>query len=158
MTGHTGGVSERRRVTLRTTHADADCVADALAPDNTDSMALRVDDDTVVCQIERPTIGGLRSTVDDYVVNLRVATTVVDRAMAHAANAASSNAQSAETTGTAVNVAGGVEGVDGAEGEDGADDTDDTDAIDATDGADAIDATDDTDVIDATDDTDTDTH
>jgi len=152
MTGHTGGVSERRRVTLRTTHPDADCVADALAPDNTDSMALRVDDDTVVCQIERPTIGGLRSTVDDYVVNLRVATTVVDRAMAHAANAASSNAQSAETTGTAVNVAGGVEGVDGEDAIDGADDTD---AIDATDGADA---TDDTDAIDAIDDTDTDTH
>lgn len=152
MTGHTGGVSERRRVTLRTTHADADCVADALAPDNTDSMAIRVDDDTVVCQIERPTIGGLRSTVDDYVVNLRVATTVVDRAMAYAANAASSNAQSAETTGTAVNVAGGVEGVDGEDGEDA---TDGAEGADAKDGADAID---DTDATDDTDDTDTDTH
>ncbi|RAW45237.1 KEOPS complex Pcc1-like subunit [Halorubrum sp. 48-1-W] len=68
---------------VRTTHADADLVASALAPDDTDSMAVRVDGDAIDCRIERPTTGGLRSTVDDYVVNLRVADRVIERAREH---------------------------------------------------------------------------
>ena len=74
-----------RRATIRTTHHAADLVAGALAPDDTESTAVTAADDTVVCRIERPTTGGLRSTVDDYLVNLRVATRVVDRASEHAA-------------------------------------------------------------------------
>jgi len=70
----------RRCATVRTSHDDAELVAAALAPDNTDSMDVRVEDDTIVCSIERPTMGGLRSTTDDYVVNLRVADRVVERA------------------------------------------------------------------------------
>ena len=75
---------ETRRATIRTTHHAADLVAGALAPDDTESTAVTADGDTVVCRIERPTTGGLRSTVDDYVVNLRVATRIVERAGEHA--------------------------------------------------------------------------
>ena len=73
-----------RRATIRTTHHAADVVAEALAPDDTESTAVTANGDTVVCRIQRPTTGGLRSTVDDYVVALRVATRVVDRASEHA--------------------------------------------------------------------------
>jgi hypothetical protein len=72
-----------RTATVRTTHGDAGLVADALAPDDTDSMAVSVDGDAIDCRIERPTTGGLRSTVDDYVVNLRVAERVAERAREH---------------------------------------------------------------------------
>ncbi|WP_066414594.1 KEOPS complex subunit Pcc1 [Halorubrum aethiopicum] len=72
-----------RTAAVRTTHADADLVAAALAPDDTDSMAVRVDGGAIDCRIERPTTGGLRSTVDDYVVNLRVAERVIERAREH---------------------------------------------------------------------------
>jgi hypothetical protein len=62
-----------RRATLRTTHADAEAVARALAPDNTAEMETRVSGDRVVTTVTRETTGGLRSTVDDYVTNLQVA-------------------------------------------------------------------------------------
>ena len=65
-----------RRARIRTTHATpeaATIVAGALEPDNPDSMATRVDGETVVTTIERDTTGGLHSSVDDYVVNLAVA-------------------------------------------------------------------------------------
>ncbi|GAB7010408.1 KEOPS complex subunit Pcc1 [Halorubrum trueperi] len=76
-----------RTATVRTTHADAGLVAAALVPDNTESMAIRVDGDAIECAVERRTTGGLRSTVDDYVVNLHVADRLVDRARAHLAPA-----------------------------------------------------------------------
>jgi len=79
------GEESTRTATVRTTHADADLVAAALAPDETDSMATRVDGDAIECAVERPTTGGLRSTVDDHVVNLRVADRLVERARAHLA-------------------------------------------------------------------------
>jgi hypothetical protein len=65
-----------RRAEIRTTHgtpAVAEHVAAALRPDNTDEMDTRVEDDAVVTTVERETTSGLQSTVDDYVVNLRVA-------------------------------------------------------------------------------------
>ena len=74
--------SERRAdggqsaATLRTTHgspARAERVAAAVRPDNTAEMTTRVEDDAVVTAIERGTTSGLQSTVDDYVVNIRVA-------------------------------------------------------------------------------------
>jgi hypothetical protein len=70
------GESPTRRATIRTEYDSADVadrVAASLAPDNTDEMAVRVDGDTIAATIERPTTGGLHSTVDDYVVNLHVA-------------------------------------------------------------------------------------
>ncbi|WP_276258443.1 KEOPS complex subunit Pcc1 [Haloglomus litoreum] len=63
----------RKRATIRTHHDDPAVVARAVRPDNTDAMETDVTEDRVVTRIERPTTGGLRSTVDDYVVNLRVA-------------------------------------------------------------------------------------
>ena len=65
-----------RRATIRNQVPDAEAVAAALAPDNTSEMATRVEDGEIVTTIERETTGGLRSTVDDYVVNLAVALAV----------------------------------------------------------------------------------
>jgi len=66
-----------RRARVRTTHADAAtarAVAAALGPDNTDEMDTVVDDARVTTTIHRSSTGGLQATVDDYVVNLQVAT------------------------------------------------------------------------------------
>ncbi|MFP8953558.1 KEOPS complex subunit Pcc1 [Natrialbaceae archaeon A-arb3/5] len=74
-----------RSATIRTTHDDPDLVARALRPDNTDEMETTIERtggrdaeeaDTVVTRIERETTGGLHSNVDDYIVNLAVATDV----------------------------------------------------------------------------------
>ena len=65
-----------KRATIRTTHANADRMAAALRPDNTDQMETVVTDDTVETTIERSAVGGLQTTVDDYLINLQVATTV----------------------------------------------------------------------------------
>jgi len=64
---------DARPATVRTTHDAPAVVAAALRPDNTDEMTTRVDGDRVVTTVERPTTGGLQSTVDDYVVNVSVA-------------------------------------------------------------------------------------
>ncbi|WP_254767560.1 KEOPS complex subunit Pcc1 [Salinilacihabitans rarus] len=69
-----------RRATIRTSHDDPARIAAAIAPDNTDEMETRVEDGAVVTRIERRTTGGLHSTVDDYVVNLDVATDVAQHA------------------------------------------------------------------------------
>jgi hypothetical protein len=66
----------RKRATIRTSHDDPDLVARALRPDNTPEMETRVRDGRVETTIERETTGGLRTTVDDYVVNLTVAAEV----------------------------------------------------------------------------------
>lgn len=68
-----------RRATIRTESATPKLLADAVRPDNTPEMDTRVEDDAVVTTIERPSTSGLQSTVDDYVVNLTVATEVVQR-------------------------------------------------------------------------------
>ncbi|TKX78775.1 KEOPS complex Pcc1-like subunit [Halorubrum sp. SD626R] len=101
-----------RTATLRTTHVDAALVAAALAPDDTESMATRVDGDAIACEIERGTTGGLQSTVDDYVVNLHVADRIAERARAHRAargpdanTADSANAADAEDGANAVDTA-----------------------------------------------------
>jgi hypothetical protein len=69
------------RATVRTDHGSptvAERVAGAVRPDNTAEMVTRVDDATVVTTIEREATGGLHATVDDYVVNLTVATALAD--------------------------------------------------------------------------------
>jgi len=68
----------RCRATLRTTHATPETVAAALEPDNTDEMSTRIEDGRVVTTVARDSPGGLRSTVDDYVVNLQVADGIAD--------------------------------------------------------------------------------
>lgn len=65
-----------KRARIVTEHGDertAARVAAALRPDNTAEMATRVAGQTVETTIARETTSGLRSTADDYVVNLRVA-------------------------------------------------------------------------------------
>ncbi|WP_135535505.1 KEOPS complex subunit Pcc1 [Halostella pelagica] len=84
-----------KRAEIRTELDQAALVAAAVAPDNTSEMTTTVErssdsnqsetDDsgereTVVTRIERETTGGLQSTVDDYVVNVDVATKVVRHA------------------------------------------------------------------------------
>ena len=65
-----------REATIRSDVANPDLVAAALRPDNTPEMETLVEDGQVVTTIERETTSGLRSTVDDYVVNLTVAVTI----------------------------------------------------------------------------------
>jgi hypothetical protein len=84
--------SGRRRATITTTHADAATagrVAASLRPDNTAEMATRTDGDRVVTTVTRGDTGGLRSTLDDYVVNATVAvqlTTDSDTPATHSDN------------------------------------------------------------------------
>ncbi|GAA0660677.1 KEOPS complex subunit Pcc1 [Natronoarchaeum mannanilyticum] len=94
-----------RRATIRSELDDAHVIARAIRPDNTDEMSTRVerpdgatdassdnadapadageDSATVVTEIERETTGGLRTNVDDYVVNVDVATRVAQHAKRH---------------------------------------------------------------------------
>lgn len=77
----TRGEDGSRRAEIETSHADAATaavVAAAVRPDNTDSMTTAVDGDVVRTVIERDTTGGLGSSVDDYVVNVHVAETVIN--------------------------------------------------------------------------------
>jgi hypothetical protein len=74
---------ESRTARLRTTHADAETVAAAIRPDNTDAMETTVEGDTLSTRISRETVGGLQSTVDDTVVNLTVADAIVDTTRTH---------------------------------------------------------------------------
>jgi len=48
-------------------------------PDNTDEMTTRVEGDAVVTTVERDSTSGLQATVDDYVVNIRVAAQLADQ-------------------------------------------------------------------------------
>lgn len=66
----------RKRAEIRTTHDDPEVIARALRPDNTPEIDTHVRGDRVVTTVERETTGGLRTTVDDYVVNLAVASEV----------------------------------------------------------------------------------
>ncbi|MCL7416546.1 MAG: KEOPS complex Pcc1-like subunit [Halalkalicoccus sp.] len=65
-----------KRIEIRTTHAHPELVARAVSPDNTTEMRTDIDGGQVVTTIERESTGGLRTTADDYVVNLTVATRV----------------------------------------------------------------------------------
>ncbi|WP_134671994.1 KEOPS complex subunit Pcc1 [Halorussus marinus] len=81
-----------RTATIRTELDDAETIAAAVRPDNTSEIDTRVDetsggadaDGVVVTTVERETTGGLRTTADDYVVNLAVAKRVVQAAKRHA--------------------------------------------------------------------------
>ncbi|WP_232701534.1 KEOPS complex subunit Pcc1 [Halobacterium wangiae] len=77
-----------RTATVRTDVADPEVVARSVRPDNTTEMETRVerdgaDDGTVVTRIERDDTAGLASTLDDYVVNVTVATEVAQHAERH---------------------------------------------------------------------------
>ena len=77
-----------RTATIRTAVTEPETVAAALRPDNTESMTTTVErsDDghaQVVTTIERDSTAGLRSTLDDYVVNCAVADETVQLANRH---------------------------------------------------------------------------
>ncbi|WP_423744750.1 KEOPS complex subunit Pcc1 (plasmid) [Haladaptatus sp. SPP-AMP-3] len=72
-----------RRATIRTELEDAERIAAAVVPDNTPEIETRVEDGAILTTIERATSGGLQTTIDDYVVNLSVATQVVQTANQH---------------------------------------------------------------------------
>jgi hypothetical protein len=86
----TADESATRSATIRTKLDAAATVAASVRPDNTPEIDTRVEDggddglDTIVTTIERESTGGLRTTVDDYVVNLAVAQEVVQLADRHA--------------------------------------------------------------------------
>ncbi len=72
---------QSRTARLQTDHhtpTRATWVANAVRPDNTDSMSTTVEESAVETRIERETTGGLQTTVDDYIVNLGVATAVIE--------------------------------------------------------------------------------
>jgi hypothetical protein len=73
-----------RTARVETRHDAPGLVAGAIRPDNTESMRTTVHGDRVRTTIERETTGGLGSSVDDYVVNLRVADRIVGDARARA--------------------------------------------------------------------------
>jgi len=69
-----------RTARLRTDHRTptrAAWVANAVRPDNTESISTTLDGSTVETRIARETTGGVQTTVDDYIVNLGVATRVI---------------------------------------------------------------------------------
>ena len=81
--------SAGRSATIRTESEDAEILAFSVRPDNTPEIDTRVErdadgDETIVTTIERETTGGLRTTIDDYVVNLAVAQEIVQTANRHA--------------------------------------------------------------------------
>lgn len=72
--------AETDRAEIETVHADpvaATVVARAVRPDNTDAMNTETDGEVVRTTIERGTTGGLNSSVDDYVVNVDIATQII---------------------------------------------------------------------------------
>ncbi|QWC19719.1 KEOPS complex subunit Pcc1 [Halorubrum sp. 2020YC2] len=105
-----------RTATVRTEHADAATVAAALEPDETDSMRTRVDGDVVACTVARPTTGGLQSTLDDHLVNLRVADRVTERARTHlAADAPRTAADAADAPDADADAAAAADTLDSAD-------------------------------------------
>lgn len=76
-----------RRATVRTPVPEPGVVARAVRPDNTPEMTTRVVDTdegrAVHTDIEREGTAGLRTTLDDYTVNIAVATETVRIADRH---------------------------------------------------------------------------
>lgn len=65
------------RAELHTTVPDPDAVAAAIRPDNTDQITTTTTDEVVVTTITREDTSGLQATVDDYLINLTVATDIL---------------------------------------------------------------------------------
>jgi len=106
------------RIDLAGTNADPRTVAEALEPDDTAEMTSQLDGGVLETHVERGSVGGLRSTIDDHVVNLGVALRV--------AGSAAGPDRSTDR----------IDGDDETEGADGVSGTDGTDGIDGIDEAD----------------------
>ena len=68
------------RIDLAGTNADPRTVAEALEPDDTAEMTSQLDGGVLETHVERGSVGRLRSTIDDHVVNLGVALRVAGSA------------------------------------------------------------------------------
>ena len=62
-----------KRATITTTHSRPERIAAAIRPDNTAEMSTTMTNDGVTTTIERDTLGGLQTSLDDLLVNLTVA-------------------------------------------------------------------------------------
>ena len=63
----------QRQAVVRTTHEDPQRIARAIRPDNTTEMTTQADDGVLETRIDRSTTGGVRTSIDDYLVNVIVA-------------------------------------------------------------------------------------
>lgn len=89
-----------RHVQIETSHGDdhgARAVAAAVAPDNTAEVETTADGAVVRTEIERPTTGGVQSTADDYVLNVRVADRILRLARGTLDPSGGAAGESAET-------------------------------------------------------------
>ena len=69
-----------RLAEIQTTHEEANQIAGAIRPDNTTDMRTMVENGTVRTTITRDSTGGLHMTLDDYLVNLQVASRLGQKA------------------------------------------------------------------------------
>ncbi|WP_435128659.1 KEOPS complex subunit Pcc1 [Halobaculum sp. D14] len=77
---------QRRSAVVETRHRDADAaatVAAAVSPDNTADVDTEADADRVETRISRERTGGLQASTDDYLVNVAVATDVIETARSY---------------------------------------------------------------------------
>lgn len=106
------------RIDLAGTNADPRTVAEALEPDDTAEMTSQLDGGVLETHVERGSVGGLRSTIDDHIVNLGVALRVAGSVAGPDRSTDRINDDD-ETEG-----ADGVGGTDGTDGIDGIDEAD----------------------------------
>ena len=106
------------RIDLAGTNADPRTVAEALEPDDTAEMTSQLDGGVLETHVERGSVGGLRSTIDDHIVNLGVALRVAG-SVADPDRSTDRINDDDETEG-----ADGVGGTDGTDGIDGIDEAD----------------------------------
>ena len=66
------------RVEIETEHKEAQKIALAVAPDNTEEMETLVEEERVVTRIEREDVESAGATADDYLRNLVVADELFD--------------------------------------------------------------------------------
>ncbi len=54
-------------------------VAQSITPDNTPSIETKIEGNSVLATVQRDSIGSLRSTIDDLLVNLHVAVKIIEQ-------------------------------------------------------------------------------
>ncbi len=54
-------------------------VMHSIAPDNTPSIETKTEGNSIIATVQRDSLGSLRSTIDDLLVNLHVAVTIIEQ-------------------------------------------------------------------------------
>ena len=54
-------------------------VAQSIAPDNTSSIDTKISGNSIIATVQRDSLGSLRSTIDDLLVNLQVAVKTIEQ-------------------------------------------------------------------------------